>query len=394
MKRLLAFLLSLVMLMSFPLVANASDMPKGFDVSAHNGEVDFATQSSSNGFVMIRLGNFTYLDVKFWDNVKGACDAGLDFGVYMYSAAFDNDEARIEGQFVIDTLAQMPEEYKAHFKLPVAYDIEAKGLMDFSPSLLTSNVVTFSQMMIDAGYVPMVYANTDWFTNRLDINTFKDKGYKIWLADWVPKPDFNKKHQVGNTGVYADMWQYSDNGENGFDADIILSDDIYNNYRNTTASLKKSSLTYNGKVQKPAVIVKDSAGNTVSSKYYDVTYSKGCKAVGKYTAKIKLKGKYKGSFSKSFTINPSNTSLKLSPIKQGFKASWKKTAYSYEIRYSLSKDMKNAKSVKIKDTKAVSKTISKLKSKKTYYVQIRTYKTVNSKPYYSSWSAKKTVKTK
>lgn len=425
MKKLIAMLLSLVMLFCTPLVASASDVAKGFDISVHNGDVNFSSQAKSNSFVMIRIGNYNYLDVKFWDNVKGACDAGLDFGVYMYSAAFNKDEALIEANFVLDTLSQMPKEYLSHFKLPVAYDIEAKGLMDFSVKQLTDNVVTFSEKMIKSGYVPMVYANTDWFTNRLDINTFKSKGYKIWLADWVSKPDFTKKRQVGTTGVYADMWQYSDNVK-GFDANAILNTGIYHYYRDSvkpattsangkieskciacgkvkstttiayakSLSLSKTKLTYNAKVQHPSVTIKDSNGDIISSKYYDVVYSKGCKSVGKYTAKVNFKGNYKGTLSKTFVINPKNTTLRLEAKKQGFKASWSKQPFSYELRYSTSSKMSNPKSVNIKDSSTLSKSISKLNSNKTYYVQIRTYKTVNSVTYYSSWSSKKSIKTK
>ena len=40
------------------------------------------------------------------------------------------------------------------------------------------------------------------------------------------------------------------------------------------------------------------------------------------------------------------------------------------------------------------KALKKLKSKKKYFVRIRTYKTVNGKKVYSSWSKAKTVKTK
>ena len=38
--------------------------------------------------------------------------------------------------------------------------------------------------------------------------------------------------------------------------------------------------------------------------------------------------------------------------------------------------------------------VSKLKGGKKYYVQVRTYKKVSGKTYYSSWSKAKAVKTK
>ena len=43
---------------------------------------------------------------------------------------------------------------------------------------------------------------------------------------------------------------------------------------------------------------------------------------------------------------------------------------------------------------SVTKKITGLKAKTKYYVQVRSYKIVNGKKYYSSWSAKKSVKTK
>lgn len=68
-------------------------------------------------------------------------------------------------------------------------------------------------------------------------------------------------------------------------------------------------------------------------------------------------------------------------------------ADGYEIRYSLKKNMKSAKTVKIKKAGTLSATIKGLK-KKTYYVQARAYKTESGKKYYSGWSSAKKVKIK
>ena len=59
----------------------------------------------------------------------------------------------------------------------------------------------------------------------------------------------------------------------------------------------------------------------------------------------------------------------------------------YQIQYGTKKNFKGAKSVK---TTATTKTVSKL-AKKKYYVRVRTYKVVDGKTYYSSWSGAKTV---
>ena len=59
----------------------------------------------------------------------------------------------------------------------------------------------------------------------------------------------------------------------------------------------------------------------------------------------------------------------------------------YQIQYGTKKNFKGAKSVK---TKATTKTVTKL-AKKKYYVRVRTYRVVDGKTYYSSWSGAKTV---
>lgn len=166
----------------------------------------------------------------------------------------------------------------------------------------------------------------------------------------------------------------------------------------SSIKLSANKYTYDGKVKTPAVIVKDSAGKTISSSYYTLTKSSGRKNVGKYTYKITFKGNYSGTKTLSFVINPKGTGISaLSATSKGFKVKWKKQATQttgYQIQYSTSNKFKNAKTIPVKKNKTVSKTVSKLKAKKKYYVRIRTYKTVGSTKYYSEWSSAKYVTTK
>ncbi|MCM1286418.1 MAG: leucine-rich repeat protein [Acetobacter sp.] len=174
-------------------------------------------------------------------------------------------------------------------------------------------------------------------------------------------------------------------------------------YSAKTITLSATSYTYDGKAKKPSVTVKDSKGNKISSSNYTVTYASGRKNVGKYTVKITFKGNYSGTVTKTFTIKPKATSIsKLTADKKKFTVKWKKQATQttgYEIQYATdSKFTKNKKTVTVSKNSTTSKTISKLKAKKKYYVRIRTYKTVkvngkNTK-IYSSWSKAKTVTTK
>jgi len=170
-------------------------------------------------------------------------------------------------------------------------------------------------------------------------------------------------------------------------------------YYPKTIKLSKTSYTYNGKVQIPSVTVKDSKGKTLKKNTdYTVTYAKGRKNVGKYAVKITFKGKYSGSKTLYYTIKPKATSIsKLTAGKKKFTVKWKKLTSQttgYQIQYSTNKNFKSAKTATVSKNKTTSKSISKLKAKKKYYVRIRTYKTVGKTKYYSSWSKVKSVTTK
>ncbi len=74
---------------------------------------------------------------------------------------------------------------------------------------------------------------------------------------------------------------------------------------------------------------------------------------------------------------------------------WKKQSQinGYQLRYSLKKNMKKA-SVKNVSSKKTSFVIKKLKTKKTYYVQLRSYKQVKGQKIYGTWSTKSKIKVK
>jgi len=172
----------------------------------------------------------------------------------------------------------------------------------------------------------------------------------------------------------------------------------YKIYYPKTIKLSATTYTYDGKIKQPSVTVKDSAGKTISSKYYTVTYASGRKNVGKYKVTVTFKGKYSGTKTLYFKINPAKTTVsKLAPGKKSIKVYiTKKTSQvtGYQIQYSTSKTFKSYKTKTIKSYKTTSATLKSLSAKKTYYVRVRTYKTVNGTKYYSGWSSYKYTKTK
>ena len=170
-------------------------------------------------------------------------------------------------------------------------------------------------------------------------------------------------------------------------------------YRPYTFKLSTTSYTYNGKTKSPSVTVKDSKGTKLKKNTdYTVKYASGRKNVGKYKVTITFKGKYSGTKTLYFKINPVKTSVKkLTAGKKSLKVSITKKSTQvtgYQIQYSTSKNFKGAKTKTIKSYKTTSTTLKSLKAKKTYYVRVRTYKTVKGVKYYSGWSTYKYKKTK
>lgn len=170
--------------------------------------------------------------------------------------------------------------------------------------------------------------------------------------------------------------------------------------------LETSKYTYNGDPIEPYidvfVFVEDDEGGgyayLTEDEDYTVEYRNNTN-VGTAEIIIEGKGDCFGTAATTFQIVPKAATIKKpASLKKGFTAKWvRQTTQTsgYQIRYSLYSNMKKAKIVTVKGNKITSKKITKgIKSKKTYYVQIRTYKTISGEIYPSSWSSKTKVKTR
>lgn len=153
----------------------------------------------------------------------------------------------------------------------------------------------------------------------------------------------------------------------------------------------KKSYVYTGKTIRPAVKVVCRGQMLTEGKDYRISYSAN-KNVGAAAVKISGTGTYSGTLNKSFKILPRAT--KLTKAKKSGKKlllRWKrqkKQVTGYEIRYCTDKKFRdsNTKGIRIKKNKTVKTTVKGVKKSKTYYVRIRTYKTVGKKKFYSAWS--------
>ena len=165
-----------------------------------------------------------------------------------------------------------------------------------------------------------------------------------------------------------------------------------------SVALSGYSCVYNGKRRTPAIVVKDYDGNTITSEHYRVSYATGRINVGRYKVVVALKGDYSGRSDFYFTILPPQTTVsKLTPGSKKITVDiTKKTTQvtGYQIQYCTNTRFIGYSYKTIRSYNTVRQTLTGLKAKKTYYVRVRTYKTVGGKHYYSPWSAYKSTKTK
>jgi hypothetical protein len=162
--------------------------------------------------------------------------------------------------------------------------------------------------------------------------------------------------------------------------------------------LSTSTYTYNGKVRKPTVTVKDADGKTlVEGQDYDVIYPDGMKLPGKHEVKVLFKGNYLGEKNLTCIIKPKAvTNLKAksqttTSITLGFTKSAGVTGYQID-RYNS----KTEKYVRVSDTAKNSITAKNLTAGSKYKFRVRAYVEVGGEYIYSSYvylnTATKTAK--
>lgn len=180
----------------------------GVDVSVHQGEIDWqAVAADGVDFAMIRLGYRGYtqgglnLDNCFQQNMQGALEAGLDVGVYFFSQAISEEEAREEADFVLQAL----EAYD--LSGPVAFDWEfitpGNGARTdgMDGETLTRCALAFCGRVQEAGFQPLIYFNKNLGYLTYDLSQLTE--YPFWLAEYDSVPEFY---------YHFDLWQYSNQG--------------------------------------------------------------------------------------------------------------------------------------------------------------------------------------
>lgn len=151
-------------------------------------------------------------DEKFEQNLENARKAGIDVGVYFFSQAVNEEEAKEEADFVLEHLKGK------ELQMPVVYDpehiLEDEARTDgVTGEQFTQNAKVFCKEIEEAGYDAMIYSNMLWEAYELDLEKLLD--YPVWYADYEELPQ---------TPYRFSMWQYSSTGSvTGIEGNVDLN---------------------------------------------------------------------------------------------------------------------------------------------------------------------------
>ena len=191
----------------------------GIDVSKWQGDIDFEkVKNAGASFVMIRVGSQSgtggdyVLDPTFKQNIENALKNDLKVGVYFYSYADSEKEAKKQANWVIKQIKDYD------ISLPIVFDFEsfdAFNEMELSIFGLNQIANTFIDTVDDAGYNGVLYGSKNYLNAIWKYHTAP-----VWLAHYTDKTDYD--------GEYF-MWQMCDDGKiDGIDGYVDI-DILYKN---------------------------------------------------------------------------------------------------------------------------------------------------------------------
>lgn len=208
----------------------AKDALVGIDVyrgtGGNKGITDWnAVKNAGVQFVLIRCGYRTtvsgkiYEDANFNRYMQGALAAGLPVGVYFYSTAVNEQEAKEEAAFVLNVI----KDYNVTW--PVMLDCECfdDRMAGVGKKALTDNIIAFMEYVIQRGqadygktYTPMLFSYRYALRNRFDMSRLTE--YRVCLSQFV-----NTLGQKDNSITHC-MWQCASDGKvGGIQGDVDMN---------------------------------------------------------------------------------------------------------------------------------------------------------------------------
>ena len=161
----------------------------GIDVSRYQGDFDFsAAVREGVRFVILKGGGADdgyYTDKNFQKNYQQAKSLDIPVGVYWFSHALSEADAKKEAAYFYRNIVQGKQ-----FELPVFIDVEHKRMLSLSRPLLTSIVETWCEALESYGCWVGVYASASVFRDVLEDDRLQ--AYTHWVAAWTRSCPYNR----------------------------------------------------------------------------------------------------------------------------------------------------------------------------------------------------------
>lgn len=191
----------------FPIPTNIDEgRIQVIDVSSYNGRVNWKkVKDQKINHAMLRIG--TGIDSKrkgsederFGSNYRSASYASIHTGVYYYSYASTEKQARQEARHCLSLLRKYgidPQD----LDLPVAFDIEEESVFETGRENVTKITEAFCEEIKEAGYTPMIYSGASALKSYFIYDRIKD--YEIWVAHYT-------EADAPSIPFPYRMWQYT-----------------------------------------------------------------------------------------------------------------------------------------------------------------------------------------
>ena len=273
------------------------------DVSIFQYDIDWKkVKADGIDYAIIRIGGRyyggggLYPDDYFEQNYKEAKNAGVKVGIYFYSQAKTEKEAREEVDYFMDILDGRS------LDLPVYMDYECPSgarISKMSKTQGTKNVIAFCEAVESYGYEAGFYSYPAFINKYVDPSQISGT-YNVWIAQY---------HKYCSYDYEYDMWQYSSTGHvdgiedskgNPGKVDVNFYYDKNTKRKDlskTAASLEYIKTAYDEKEKKPKVTV----NGLTEGKDYFVSYTDNTE-IGTATVTVKGKNDYKGTITLKFEI--------------------------------------------------------------------------------------------
>ena len=227
-------------------VQDTNNLLSGIDVSSYQNKIDWSkVKESGVDYAIIKMfdsyfmdyqrdaetleltGELSQLDSEFVNNINGCNENDIPYGIYIYSRAVTEEQARVEAYKFL----KFAKQYQIQPTWPIYFDVEplenepfydengnAVNARDFfanHPEQIVNNFKAWANVLEENGYYCGIYCNDNGL-KQLDPDGSELSDYAIWVAKFkygagsgvVNNDELLDVTYAGNYGIY----QFSETG--------------------------------------------------------------------------------------------------------------------------------------------------------------------------------------